>query len=305
MNRPDFIKLIAEPTEIRNLNPLDIKAILDQYPYFQTAHMIYTAYLSNTNDILLHDQLKITSAHINDRVLLFWLLFGQKQNIESNKSSSKKSISEIPEAIEPISLNDEITIEDRSIENQVTHEETASLLVESDVNKPDNLVEPFEKTKEPINIDSNDQIIPEKENIISNLQSDPFIYNQTEPYLLNLISKTISTYKIYQPQIAETFEDKEIKSDVPRKDFFLIDKFIKEEPRISHPKRDFFSPVNMAENSSVDKDEIVSETLAKIYISQGLFEKALKIYNKLYLVNPEKSSYFAAQIENLELKIRK
>jgi hypothetical protein len=61
----------------------------------------------------------------------------------------------------------------------------------------------------------------------------------------------------------------------------------------------------MAENSSVDKDEIVSETLAKIYITQGLYEKSLKIYKKLILEYPEKSSYFAAQIENLENKLRK
>jgi len=84
----------------------------------------------------------------------------------------------------------------------------------------------------------------------------------------------------------------------------LIERFIMEEPRISTPKRDFFNPVDMAKQSSVDRDDLVSETLALIFVQQGDIPKAIKIYERLCLIFPKKSGYFAAQIEKLGEKSR-
>jgi hypothetical protein len=80
----------------------------------------------------------------------------------------------------------------------------------------------------------------------------------------------------------------------------LIDRFIRNQPRISQPRKDFFNPVDKARQSSVDHEDIVSETLARIQLQQGNPEKAIKIYRKLSLNNPEKSAYFAAQIEKIQ-----
>jgi hypothetical protein len=79
----------------------------------------------------------------------------------------------------------------------------------------------------------------------------------------------------------------------------LVDKFIKEEPSISRPKPEFFNPVKEAKSSQEDRAGLVTETLARIHIQQGNIDKAIEIYRKLSLNFPEKSSYFAAQIEKL------
>jgi tetratricopeptide (TPR) repeat protein len=61
---------------------------------------------------------------------------------------------------------------------------------------------------------------------------------------------------------------------------------------------------DLGENSSVEQMSIISETLADIYISQKLFDKAIKIYQELLLKYPEKNVIFASLIENLRNKIK-
>ena len=84
---------------------------------------------------------------------------------------------------------------------------------------------------------------------------------------------------------------------------FYIDEFIKNEPSISRPKAEFYDPVSKAKESVVDNENIVSETLAGIFYDQGHLQKAIKIYQKLSLKYPEKSSYFAALIKKAEKEL--
>jgi tetratricopeptide (TPR) repeat protein len=79
----------------------------------------------------------------------------------------------------------------------------------------------------------------------------------------------------------------------------ILEKFMRDKPRLSTPKATFFSPSEQAVKSNVDDEEIVTETLARLFYNQGNFTKAIKIYDKLILLFPEKSSYFAAQIEKM------
>lgn len=83
----------------------------------------------------------------------------------------------------------------------------------------------------------------------------------------------------------------------------IINKFIESEPSIKRGQTAFFSPDRNAKKSLEENTDNVSETLAKIYVLQGNFEKAIKAYEQLILKFPEKKVFFANQIEELKKKI--
>lgn len=83
----------------------------------------------------------------------------------------------------------------------------------------------------------------------------------------------------------------------------LIDKFIAEEPRIVPSKTEFFNPVVQAKRSVEEHEDVVSETLAGIYAAQGNLLKARTAYQRLGLLHPEKSAYFAALVREMDEKL--
>ena len=68
------------------------------------------------------------------------------------------------------------------------------------------------------------------------------------------------------------------------------------------PKPEQIDNENKAKKSAEDHYDLVSETLAKIYIEQMLYHKAIDTYKKLSLKYPEKSGYFADLIQSIEKK---
>jgi tetratricopeptide (TPR) repeat protein len=53
----------------------------------------------------------------------------------------------------------------------------------------------------------------------------------------------------------------------------------------------------MAVNSITSEDDLVSESLAEVHLMQGRHDKAIEMYRKLSLRNPQKKAYFARKIE--------
>jgi hypothetical protein len=94
-------------------------------------------------------------------------------------------------------------------------------------------------------------------------------------------------------------EEESLIEMLPEKDV-LIDRFIKTNPTIEKGKINQIEPVDVSSESVAENDGFITDTLASIYLKQGLYLKARSAYEKLCLKYPEKSSYFATQIEHID-----
>ena len=119
--------------------------------------------------------------------------------------------------------------------------------------------------------------------------------------------ETVHDYTSYLMNYTEESE-----KEVPElKGQNLIDEFLEkteESPILSvvpeeedrnevHPEE---KPIEEESDENLDDESCFTETLAKIYIKQQRYSKALEIIRKLNLKNPKKNAYFADQIRFLE-----
>ena len=79
----------------------------------------------------------------------------------------------------------------------------------------------------------------------------------------------------------------------------LIDAFLKNNPKIP-PVSPNVPKQNLSKKTKFNKEELMTETLAKVYVKQQKFKKALLAYKILSLKYPEKNSFFADQIKAIK-----
>lgn len=84
----------------------------------------------------------------------------------------------------------------------------------------------------------------------------------------------------------------------------LIKNFISLKPSVKIKKdKKFFKSVDIAKSSLKENTDLITETLARVYLEQEHFNKAINAYEKLKLKFPQKSTLFAEQIKLIiELK---
>lgn len=280
MNRQLFVNYIKSPEKLNAESIIQLESLVTDYPYCQTAGTLYTLNLRKENSIKYNNSLKMSAAYMADRVLLKQLL---------NAIHSKES-NVVIETQKPVPKDE--------LKKNIEKEGEVFDIDEMSIS------EMIELLKEKIQIAEQSEISPEqKENlpfIATRLNEIIDKYSSIEEPILEIPKKKIVTEYSF-----DHLGDVDFNNEKANRNQNLIDKFIEETPSISTPpKADFFNPVDLAKHSIIDNEEIVSETLANIYYQQGNLQKAINIYRKLSLLNPEKSTYFAALIEKIKNEVK-
>lgn len=266
MENNQLIGYMKMPERMKGKAVSEVEKMVKAYPYFSIAQALLAIAYQNTNDPKLDSQLKRAAAAVpnRDKLRLFSVI--AKHRLESEP--------EIPALPDEMHLPDNVF---SSIEPIDTKDEQDNGIIREKVF----IIPEIDLSSSHEELSAEMALLEEKRKSLDELKA--IIANRL---------KEIETEK--QRKQAEPSQPKKLS----RKE--LIDKFILENPSISRPKAEFYNPISVAQNSIIDQENIVSETLAKIYIKQGYFDKAISIYEKLGLKYPEKSRYFAAQIEKIK-----
>ena len=157
-------------------------------------------------------------------------------------------------------------------------------------NQEEEIVEGLSENAEVIE-ESEPEMVEEKVEIIEN-NSDDSTFSFSD-WLKKVPSQSKTQQEIEEEQeIAE----REIK-------YKLIDDFLEKNPKIVPMKKTDITPVSTPSNfvqNTEEYSDLMTETLAQIYIEQKKYDKAIKAYKILILKYPEKNSLFANRIKEIE-----
>ena len=88
------------------------------------------------------------------------------------------------------------------------------------------------------------------------------------------------------------------KNEAIKKKYDRIDKFIATNPKIVPTEQSAI--IDISKSSTIDQNELMTETLARVYLEQKKYKKAIQAFKILSLKYPEKSSLFANQIKAIK-----
>ena len=297
MNTEQFTYLLRNPQNITASQTNDISSIVVEYPYFQPARALYLKGLKNKDSFKYNQELKITAAYTTDRSILFDYITSESFNQNKISKLIKQNSEHVKEIyvheLDDISINKSVEIDDvlkeqikstegvldpNLFEERVTIGTIANYNIEGQPKTTDTEV-------------SNEDTKPEDVLHIGK----PLEFEKSETHSFSEWLKITSFKPIIRDDDDKAqLEKTESPSPIDKK-LEIIDKFLETNPKIVPTKTP--PSHNIAKAQAPQHDSLMTETLARIYLEQKNYDKAIQSYKILSLKYPEKSGFFADQIK--------
>ena len=308
-----LVRSIFQKESLDDCSLDELQAMAHQYSYFTPVQFLLAEKLKATDENLYREQLQKLSLHFNNPLWLDYLL--SSGETEESIMQAKSETSEISKEEVVGSTNETGSFESTtSIEEQ-----NVPVIVHDEATKATN--EAVEQVNdEPGSIETNEEGLADEQNHADSANETPSSYteaNETHiamPPLPDLNQEPTETELSFQPyHTVDYFASQGIKFVPEEKP---VDRFGKQLKSFTEwlktmkrlPQTEVLKTTDIASEEkveqmaehSIDEGEVITETMAEVWVKQGNREKAIETYNKLSLLNPDKSAYFASLVEQLK-----
>ncbi len=315
MNRSEFTEILGENKSHDRQLLAEINELVALFPWFQSGHLLLLRTLHRMSDVKFESQLRSSALYIADREVLYYMLNTSYTGDDKKKAEETTAVQGNEDTVQ--AEYQQTVIDDARNSDDLICEiekddgdgsgrgygDVAPEVVSRAILTGDDFDEDGRFDSTILQLD--DEPEPAGEEIV---YMDPGFSVPEKSELLELENGSTA-------ETREKKEDTETANDASRSEMQgserrmtesdLIERFILANPRIEPvrgktdtPREDISTPF------LEDTGSFVTETLARIYLNQGYYSKAIDIYEKLSLKFPEKSSYFAAQIEKIKELIK-
>ncbi len=268
-----FTSLLENPSQIvTEKHCSDLEEILENYPFFQAARGMHLLGLKNTNSYRYNAALKKHAAYTTDRSWLFEIITAEAFNdTEITTIKPSESLEKIESATSN-TLHTPKTITEEKPENAVTK------------------LPGTHKTENPLALGT------------------PLVFGKNDRHSfeewLSLTGSKTETPKSDKEKTGRLNTARpEKRSDEKEVKMAQIDAFLAHNPKIDAQKKPQ-EIIDMTPSIKLNKEALMTETLARVYLEQMKYKKALQAYKILSLKYPEKNSFFASQIKSIQKLIK-
>jgi len=287
MDASDIIRLLDTnhyaPADLEEVNKL-----CRNFPEFSVAHILKVRIM----EALGHEkqqQLKVAAVYSMDRKKLFQLVTGIVEPTEPEPEPVDES-AEIIQFSDEGNAHAEIIIEQHA---PYLGQDPEGELLELDEEPAEELLELLDEEEDVVATeDSLEETIEES---VEETEEE----KNTDDLLTTLEKDETEMEEPEEPAGEEIPAIDRVDQIQGNNHNHLISSFIKGELGPIRADKETSLKGDVSLSSIREHDGFITDTLAQIYVKQGLYAKAIYAYEKLSLKYPEKSAYFAAQIEKI------
>ncbi len=300
MTLTDYTFILIKPDAINNRQTAALEKIVEEFPYFQSARALRLKGLYNEDSFKYNYALKVSAAHTTDRSVLFDFITSDSFTSIHKQLYDEKiaALHNIPvmasEVVEP-QVHQPKPVALNSLEQSILTSINESQPPPSAAPQENELLPPQETEQQP-----EQPVMADRDSETLEI-GKPLPFEKGEKHSFEEWLQ-LSRLKPIQRE-AEATPGKisvNVKVDeVKQKKNELIDRFIEANPKIPPIRPDHSTSPSIA-LSETDHSYLMTETLARVYLEQKKYSKAIQAYEILILKYPEKSSFFADRILDIK-----